>query len=304
MRHSTRIIACLFVALFCVFGATLSVHADSLSDSAQTLSGAQWIRLFDGSTLNGWHTQIQGKKKNEDPAKFFQVENGVIHVYKDQPAGIAVPNGYIATDKEYSHYHLRLEFKWGAKRFKPRAAQRRDAGVLYHVVAPELVWPRSVECQIQEGDVGDCFTVRGTQVVTSVENADVTTPSGAVKKLPRYKPEVEGGKPQTIGDGSTTRIVKSHTPEHDGWNTVEVIIRGSEGAEHIVNGETVFRATSLRQLETPPSATPAKGTDTAKQKWVPLTLGRIALQCEYAEVFYRNIEIRPIPGGAFEETAK
>jgi len=148
--------------------------------------------------------------------------------------------------------------------------------------------------------VGDCFTVRGTQVATSVENADVVTPLGVTKKLPRYKPEADGGKLQTIGDGGTNRIVKSSTPEHDGWNTVEVIVRGSEGSEHIVNGQTVFRATDLRQLETPLSASPAKASDVAKQKWGPIKRGRIALQCEFAEVFYRNIEIRAIPQGPLE----
>ena len=30
-----------------------------------------------------------------------------------------------------------------------------------------------------------------------------------------------------------------------------------------------------------------------------LAQGRIALQCEYAEVFYRDISIRPIGDGAF-----
>jgi len=173
------------VASFIALGTFASCIAEPASrEHAQTSSEAGWIRLFDGNSLAGWYTKIQNQKKNEDPAKFFQVENGVIHVYKDQTAGTAVPNGYIATDAEYGYYHLRLEYKWGDKRFKPRAAQRRDAGLLYQVVGPELVWPRSIECQIQEGDVGDCFTVRGTQVVTSIENVDVETPNGTKIKLP------------------------------------------------------------------------------------------------------------------------
>ncbi len=290
-RFITQLLVFWIVPLACALAAETQ---ESVPASEQ-----KWIRLFDGKSLDGWYTTIQNQPKNEDPAKYFQVHDGLIHVYKDQVAGSPVPNGYIATDAEYANYHLRMEFKWGPKRFRPRAMQRRDAGLLYHVVAPDVVWPRSIECQIQENDVGDCFTVRGTQVVASVEIASIDTPSGN-KRLPRYKPEADGGTPQTIGDGATTRIVKSSTPEHDGWNTVEVIVRGSQGSEHIVNGQTVFRAKDLHQLTTPLSASPApkKGSkDEAAKKWKPLGSGRIALQCEYAEVFYRNIEIRQIPDG-------
>jgi len=125
---------------------------------------------------------------------------------------------------------------------------------------------------------------------------DVETPTG-LKKLPRYLPEADGGKPQIIGDGSIARIVKSDTRERDGWNTIEVRVRDSARAVHIVNGHTVFQATDLQELEAPPNPTPTTGAEAAKKKWVPLTQGRIVLQAEYAEVFYRNIEIRPVPTG-------
>jgi hypothetical protein len=115
--------------------------------------------------------------------------------------------------------------------------------------------------------------------------------------MSRYKPESDGGKAKSIGDSGIARIVKSSNREHDGWNTVELIVRGNQSVEHIVNGKTVFRATNLQRLEKPLSASPAKPADKAEQKWIPLTQGRIALQCEYAEVFYRNIEIRAIPDG-------
>jgi len=109
---------------------------------------------------------------------------------------------------------------------------------------------------------------------------NIKTPSGP-KDLPRFKPDADGGVRQTIGQGAIARIVKSSTHERDGWNKVEVIVRGDESAVHIINGHTVFEATNLRQL------------NTNNQSWEPLVKGRIALQAEFAEVFYRNIEIRP-----------
>jgi hypothetical protein len=82
------------------------------------------------------------------------------------------------------------------------------------------------------------------------------------------------------------RIVKSELAERDGWNAVEAIVDGGS-ATHIVNGQVVNRCTNISQ--------PGPG-DT----WVPLTAGKIAFQAEGAEVFYRNIEIKPLAGGPFE----
>ncbi len=238
-------------------------------------SHGDWIRLFDGKSLKGWYTQIENQKKNDDPAKFFQVADGVIHVYKDQSAGSAVPKGYLATEAEYANYRLRMEYKWGSKKFKPRMMAVRDAGLLYHVRLPDLVWPRCVECQIQEGDTGDCFTVRGTRLVTSVETVPIQTPSG-LKKLPRYKSEADGGETRKIGDSGIARIVKSSTHERDDWNTIELIVRGSEAAEHIVNGKTVFRAKGLEELGAEPLSAPLKKGDVDTREWEPLGQGRIA----------------------------
>jgi Domain of Unknown Function (DUF1080) len=281
----------LVIALLFSIGTLLCGYAQQASGlPAEASNDAEWIRLFDGKSFDGWYTYLQKHKKNEDSTKVFQVHDGMIHVYQNHSEDNEVPGGYLATNLEYANYHLRLEYKWGHKKFRPRTEQRRDAGLLYHVVSPDAVWPRCIECQIQENDTGDCFTVRGTQVATSVEIVNIETPSGP-KDLPRYKPAPEGGVRQTIGQGSIARIVKSGTHERDGWNKVEVIVRGSESIVHIVNGHTVFEATNLRQL----------GAD--NKSWEPLPRGRIALQAEFAEVFYRNIEIWPIPEGSLQPAA-
>jgi hypothetical protein len=270
-------------ALFSFATPVCALAAETTGETSKASADAGWIRLFDGKTFDGWYTFLTKQAKNEDPTKVFQAHDGMIHVYRNHSENDDVAFGYLATNFEYANYHLRLEYKWGNKKFRPRTEQRRDAGLLYHLVGDDIVWPRCLECQIQENDTGDCFTVRGTQVETSVEIVNIETPSGP-KDLPRYKPESEGGVLQTIGQGSIARIVKSSTHEQDGWNKVEVMVRGGEAAIHIVNGHTVFEAINLRQLST-------------DKNWEPLARGRIALQAEFAEVFYRNIEIRPIPEG-------
>jgi hypothetical protein len=291
-----------FALLFVLSNLVLASENGAAEAPTAAKNEQGWTRLFDGKSLRGWYTKIQNQKVNEDPAKFFQVHDGVIHVYKDQAAGTRVPNGYIATDAVYANYRLRMEFKWGAKKFQPRMNAVRDAGLLYHVTRPDTVWPRCVECQIQEGDVGDCFLVGGVQLNTNVEDVPIQTPGG-VKKLPRYKDPTDGGEMRQIGERGIVRIVKSKTQEREGWNSVELVVRGSKESEHIVNGKTVFRATNLKQLGSPLAA-PLKKGEVDKREWEPLAQGRIALQCEYSEVFYRNIEIRAISDGALQGNAK
>src|SRR5581483_7497704 len=108
--------------------------------------------LFNGKTLDGWFVLIKDQgERNKDTNHLVQVDDGAIHMYKDAENGSTQPFGYIATEKEFTSYRLRLQYKWGEKKFAPRAkpGQRRDAGLLYHVVE-DKVWPVSVECQIQE----------------------------------------------------------------------------------------------------------------------------------------------------------
>jgi hypothetical protein len=96
------------IASLLSFGPSLSGIAEPPSDGRATAaSDSAWVPLFDGKSLRGWYPQIQNQKTGEDPAKFFQVDEGAIHVYKDQVAGTAVPNGYLATEAEYANYHLR-----------------------------------------------------------------------------------------------------------------------------------------------------------------------------------------------------
>ena len=113
MRH-TRCWTAFAVLLACEMSVRLDAAELPDAGAAKALEGG-WVRLFDGKSLRGWYTKIQNQKKNEDPAKYFQVHDGVIHVYKDQAAGSAVPNGYIATEAVYANYRLRMEYKWGTQ---------------------------------------------------------------------------------------------------------------------------------------------------------------------------------------------
>lgn len=211
-------------------------------------------------------------------------------MYKDAPGGSPQPAGYIVTEKEYSNYHLRLEYKWGEKHFQPRMKTRRDAGIMYHVVGKDGVWPRCIECQIQENDVGDIFTVN-TRLATTVDAATTnlvslvtTNQAGTVLTNRVVRPVFtlpdKGGMSfeQGVAEG-IRRVIRNPMNEREGWNTVEVIVRGDQ-ATYIVNGKVNNRASRIQEK--------------VNGEWVPLTKGKIALQLEFAEVLYRNVEIKEL----------
>jgi hypothetical protein len=234
-----------------------------------------WTPLFNGKDLTGWNHFFNGRAKDAKVDDLVRVENGEIHIYPEGQDGEKRPFGYIVTAKEYTRYRLRLEYKWGTKRFEPRAKTKRDSGLLYHVVGPDKVWPRCVEFQIQEGDTGDIFTV-GTRIATTVDPSKQKGPSDKAS-MSVYMPADRGGRMYSQGTKGITRVVKSETAERDGWNTLELVVDGASGT-HIVNGKLVNRCTEIQQPD--------------GDKWLPLTAGRIALQAEGAEVLYRNIEIK------------
>lgn len=253
-----------------------------------------WQPLFNGRDWSGWDTHLakpqptsdvmglsrdaQGKYTeliglNRDPLNVFTVTD-----VDGRPAlrFSGEVFGTLTTRASYSNYHLRLRFKWGRKKWPPREAVVRDSGLLYHVHG-ELgeggaTWPRSVELQIQEQDTGDLWTIRSQISVRAKPREGKLAPiyDGAAEPV-LFGTNTAGG----------TRCIKGadHEKPSGEWNTVELICVGSESL-HIVNGHVVMRLSGARQQN--------------GETWAPLTAGRISLQSEGAEVFFRDIEIRPI----------
>jgi hypothetical protein len=248
----------------CLCLAALAASADS---------APQWKPLFNGKNLKGWSAHYAAKTPDGAPpaANLFEVENGQIHVYRNAAAGSAQPFAYLITDAQYADYRLSLEYTWGEKKFAPRLDVVRDSGLLYHVHRDRPTkWPASSEAQIQEGDTGDSWAV-------SCQLSSFVDPKTRLYALP-----AEGGVPVTVGrDGTSERVRHNRVNEYPGWNKLEVIVRGDR-ATHIVNGVVNMRVAEL------------KAWNAANNSWVKLDQGRIALQAEGAEVFYRNLQIRPL----------
>lgn len=244
-----------------------------LLSSAAILNAAEWRPLFNGKNLDGWSTLVKGKTEGEDPDRYVTVEDGMIHMYAGTPDGEKVAFGVITTNESFSSYHLKLEYRWGSKKFAPRAKpeHKRDAGILYHVWNPAKVWPGSLEYQIQETDTGDLIFIDS--------GGTFFHEPGDPK---RYLAESEGGIARFGLAKNTWQLVAKRkvADRNEGWNTAEIIVRGGKSAEHWVNGERLLRLSNFVRPE-------GDGT-------VPLTSGKISLQFEGAEIFYRNIAIREL----------
>jgi hypothetical protein len=236
------------------------VPASSPSDEAG------WVSLFNGQNFDGWYTFLSSTGKNKDPKGIFKIEKGMIHVFDIPVTNEKQDFGYISTNQELSNCRIRAEFKFGEKRFAPRLEEKRDSGFLYYFVGPDKVWPRCLESQIQETDVGDLWILDGPTITTKVEAAE-------------YHMYSTG----PLLTKSRGRIIKSGDFEERGnWNTVEVILEGNQ-ITHLVNGRIVMKAWDLKQPD-PQDAT----------KMIPLDRGRIALQAEGAEIWFRNVRMKPL----------
>ena len=190
--------------------------------------------------------------------------------------------GCVISNQSYRNYHLRLQVKFGQKRWEPRLEKALDSGLLYHSVGDAgvdywLSWMRSFEFQVMqsgttEGNSGDFWSIAGSKADIKISRPDPE------KRTYYYDPE---GEWLTVGSRGVTNFcgTEDHNSPDGEWTTLELICYEGQSL-HIVNGEVVMALKNLRYT--------AEGGD------VPLVEGRLQLQSEAGEVFYKGIEIRPL----------
>ena len=251
-------------------------------------SGADgWVSLLNGRDLSGWYSMLQKSGKGvAEKRNMVLMEESMLHIMGNEEGKEPAEPGYLATNQEFENVHIRLEYKWGMKRFAPRTYSKRDNGLLYGLVGEDKVWPTCIECQIEEGDVGDYFMVGTRGVQDEHFNGifgETLGPEGwsgppADRRLPLESTPTPGKF-----DPSNFRKIKDGNFEMlDGWNSVEVIWQGDRSA-HIINGRAVNTASKLEQ---PDPQNPGK--------FIPLTRGKIAIEIEYAEIWFRKIEVKSL----------
>lgn len=255
---------------------------------------SEWLPVWNGIDLTGWHSYLAtpyNLKADEEGNAIepFGVDNDPLEVIKvvetDQGKAIRISGvawGMIYTEEEYSNYHLKLKVKWGEDMHAPREKGPRDSGLLYNGFGEPggaEFWMNSQELQIQEGDMGDYWPVGNVEIdVPSVPYDDkfYTYKEGA-KLRTYYAAKIL----QTAAQDSLAkrRVFKAFDAErpYGQWNDVELIVF-NDSSIHIVNGKVVMRLFNSR----------------IKDSGKSLSSGKIILQSEGAEVFYKDINIKQI----------
>ncbi len=105
---------------------------------AQQVQG-KWVKLFDGKTTQGWHTY--GK---QTVGSGWKAEDGTLHL---DPKAKQNDGGDLVTDKEYSNFHLKLEWK---------VAPKSNSGILLFVhedpVKYDQTYSTGLEMQVLDNE--------------------------------------------------------------------------------------------------------------------------------------------------------
>ena len=244
--------------------------------------------LFNGKDLQGWTSARSTGEGDWGPFSVNEQEKA-IHVYAGKEPNSKQKNDCLNTKKEYSHFVLKLEYKWLENRFAPRTDWDRDAGLLFHVHGDlKKVWPFCLEMQIGESPgtkpdargnkgrfhAGDLFVLR--------KDLRTSTPVGKNKM---YEP---GGE---LKVGRSVRTSLGIEKPKGEWNEMEIRVHGSEKATFILNGQVVLETNHFHFKD-------KEGNTSALKK------GRIGLQAEWAELMYRNIRIKDFTNKQMELEAE
>ena len=245
-----------------------------------------WITLFNGENLNGWDTYLgpsldnSGKKLsdipvglNKDPKKVFTViEQGgekVIRISGEDWGGIATKN-------EFSNFHLHLMFKWGTLTWGQKKNKKKDSGLLYFATGPDGAdygaWMRSQEFQIEEGNCGDYWGVAGgMQDIPAVKKTDSTYTYDANGSLQTFSATSKIGR----------HCIKQGDAENTSgeWNTLDLYCHGDTSV-HVINGKVMMVLYHSSQLD--------------NGQVLPLVKGKIQIQSEGAEIFYKQIKLESL----------
>jgi hypothetical protein len=245
------------------------------------------IRLFDGKTLDGFYTWLVDSHR-EDPLRVFSVVDQV-----DGAPAIRISGerwGGLVSRETYRDYRLVVEFRWGLATWGERKNATRDSGIMIHGQGPDGntgadgngPWMRSVEAQVIEGGVGDFILVDGVdaggrKLVPRMTARASTDRDGEPVFDPKGKDrEFEGGRINWFGRDPDWQDRLGFRGRQDvespcgEWTRLEVIADGDR-VTNVVNGKVVNEGTRSS-----------------------LTEGRILVQSEGAEIYFRRIDIEPI----------
>lgn len=243
--------------------------------------------LFNGENLEGFTTWLRASKR-EDPLDVFSVEDGSLRI---SGAGY----GYLATLEEFENFHLKLAFRWGDQEGLERGERKGkalDSGVFLRATGPDGnsedgdgAFMAAIECNLFEGASGDFLLIRGRDA-----DGQLIVPRVAVKASPERDRD---GFPFWEAEGETVNLETWGRVNWKGKSRAWEDVRGFRGANDMekpagqwnelecrcADGEITVRLNGVL-------------VNQVRQAWP--RRGKILLQCEGAEIHFREVRVKEL----------
>lgn len=258
------------VLLFALVVVVSACNPKPKTQKAEEKSADQnWIQLFNGKDLNDWDIKFKGYELGYNYNNTFKVEDGLLRVSYENWEEFGGAFGHIFYKGEFSHYRLRVEYRFVGDQVKKGPAWAfRNNGLMIHGQSAESMeldqdFPVSIEVQLLGGaEEGERSTMNLCTPGTNVEMNGKLVEQHCINS-------------------------KSDTYRGDKWVSVEVEVHGGEVIRHFIDGKEVMHYEK-------PQLDPR---DQYYDKLLPtdgnkiLTKGTISLQAESCGTDFRKIEL-------------
>jgi len=249
-----------------------SVFGEAISPTAP-------IPLFTDADRASFYTFLRDLGRDADPEQVFRIEDGVLRIS-------GAMWGCVTSQAEYRDYRLVAEYRWGEQTHGSRRERARDSGILIHSRGNDGgyngTWMHSIEVQLIEGGSGDLlvvgdgsdrFQLTAPTAAETQEVSRVYEAGGTPVVLNRGRVNWWGRDPAWV-DRKGFRGPRDVEKPIGEWNTLECVVRG-DTLKVYLNGVLVNEATGMKPLA-----------------------GRIQVQSEGAEIFFRRFELLPLDADA------
>lgn len=235
-----------------------------------------WIPLFNGKDLSGWHPKIKGFRLDDNYLNTFRVEAGVLKANTMEYPEFNNHFGHIFYEKPFSFYRMTVEYRFFGKQARNAPAWAvQNSGIMIHCqppesMAPEQDFPISIEVQLLADDGSG-----------SRPTANVCTPGTEI-----------------VIKGKLTKehciVSSAATYKPDEWVRAEILVLGDSLIVHYINGKEVLRYSKPRVG----GGVVNDYFEWAKIDGTALTGGYISLQSESQPVEFRKVELLNLEGCA------
>jgi len=141
------------IAAMVVTAALVTITIGAEQKQQKPIVPKEKMALWNSRDFSGWKLFVPNP--DHDVTKTWSIKDGVI-CCSGRPAG------YMRTEADYADYLFHVEWRWPER--------GGNSGVLNHKVDEDVVWPKSLECQLASGSAGDFWVIGGFECREHAKN--------------------------------------------------------------------------------------------------------------------------------------